>query len=82
MTVIRSKAPILASTPIHSSSPNPRLKISVGGPQGPQGPVGAGVSIKGSVANITDLPVVASIGDAYIVTANGHLYVWNSRCTR
>ena len=47
------------------------------GPQGPSGATGAGVSIKGTAATVGALPGGAATGDAYIVIADGHLYVWN-----
>jgi len=51
------------------------------GPQGPTGPTGAqgqGISIKGSVATVGDLPSTGNVvGDSYIVLADGHLYTWN-----
>lgn len=48
------------------------------GPQGEQGPVGASISIKGTVATVGDLPVTGNtVNDAWVVTANGHLYVWS-----
>ncbi len=50
------------------------------GPQGPQGPTGAtgaGLTILGSVATVGNLPGSGNVGDAYIVTADSHLYVWN-----
>ncbi|MEO5576420.1 MAG: hypothetical protein ABIR67_05840 [Gaiellaceae bacterium] len=47
------------------------------GSQGPQGEMGAGLRVTGSVADTADLPASASVGDAYIVTATGHLHVWN-----
>lgn len=51
------------------------------GPQGvpgPQGPAGSAVAIKGSVPTVGDLPPTGNaLNDAYIVEANGHLYVWN-----
>jgi hypothetical protein len=53
------------------------------GPQGPQGPQGiegapgVGITLKGSVANVVDLPTTGnSAGDAYIVDSEGDLYVW------
>jgi len=53
------------------------------GPQGPQGPQGlqgqpgVGIQLKGNVANVVDLPSSGnSQGDAYIVDADGDLYVW------
>ena len=59
------------------------------GPQGPQGPAGsqgaagaagppgAGVNVTGSVATAAALPATGDPGDAYIVTATGHLHVWD-----
>lgn len=56
------------------------------GPTGPQGPKGdtgdtgapgTSVNIKGEVATVGSLPSTGnSIGDAYIVTADGNLYTW------
>ncbi len=52
----------------------------VGGPQGPQGSqgqAGASVTLKGSVANASLLPLTNNtIGDSYINDADGNLYVW------
>ena len=47
------------------------------GPQGVKGEVGSGVHVTGSVATVADLPAGAAEGDAYIVTATGHLHVWD-----
>jgi len=48
------------------------------GPYGPTGPAGAGIVLKGAVANVGDLPASGNNpGDAYIVSSNGHLYVWD-----
>ena len=50
----------------------------VTGPSGPTGSAGAGITIKGSVAQVGDLPPSNNVaGDSYVVTANGHLYVWS-----
>jgi hypothetical protein len=46
------------------------------GPEGPDGPAGTGLYMKGSVATVGDLPAGASVGDAYLVQADSHLYVW------
>ncbi len=47
------------------------------GVQGIQGEPGVGVQLLGSVDNEIDLPSTGNtIGDSYIVNANGHLYVW------
>jgi Collagen triple helix repeat (20 copies) len=46
--------------------------------QGPPGPPGSGITIRGRVANIASLPLSGAIGDVYIVTAEGdHAYVWD-----
>lgn len=48
------------------------------GPEGPQGPQGASIVVKGQVATVGNLPSTGNaVNDAYIVTADGHLYVWN-----
>jgi hypothetical protein len=51
------------------------------GPQGPtgaQGQAGASVTLKGSVAAVVNLPSTGNtIGDSWIVEADGNLYVWN-----
>jgi hypothetical protein len=47
------------------------------GAQGPQGDVGEGLHVTGSVDDASDLPEDATTGDAYIVTADGHLHVWD-----
>ncbi|SIJ96127.1 Collagen triple helix repeat (20 copies) [Mycobacteroides abscessus subsp. abscessus] len=53
------------------------------GPQGPTGatgPAGAdgtGIELSGSVATYEDLPGSASIGETYLVIADGLLYFWN-----
>lgn len=45
---------------------------------GATGPAGAGIMLKGSVANVGSLPPSGNTaGDAYIVLSDGHLYVWN-----
>ncbi len=48
------------------------------GPYGPTGPAGSGIVLKGAVATVGDLPSSGNQpGDAYIVSASGHLYVWS-----
>jgi hypothetical protein len=47
------------------------------GPQGAKGDPGSGVHVTGSVPTAAELPDDASEGDAYIVTATGHLHVWD-----
>lgn len=48
------------------------------GPTGATGPQGTSITFKGSVATVGDLPVGSNlVNDAYIVDADGDLYVWN-----
>ena len=48
------------------------------GPTGPQGAQGTSITVKGSVAAVGNLPSSGNaVNDAWIVTANGSLYVWN-----
>lgn len=53
---------------------------SIRGEQGPEGPVGPSIDIKGSVASTSNLPASGSPGDAWLVgTAEPYtLYVWTS----
>ena len=46
-----------------------------GNTQGPAGPAGEGVSLKGSVANFVSLPGGASAGDLYVTLDTGDGYV-------
>lgn len=46
------------------------------GPTGATGSAGQGISLNGTVATVAALPAGAAAGDAYVVTANGNLYVW------
>lgn len=48
------------------------------GPTGAQGPQGTDIHFLGSVADVANLPSTGnSNNDAYIVDADGNLYVWN-----
>jgi hypothetical protein len=48
------------------------------GPVGPAGPQGTSITFKGSVATFGNLPTTGrSVNDAWIVDADGDLYVWN-----
>lgn len=38
---------------------------------------GTSISVKGHVANVSSLPSTHTDGDAYVVDANGHLYMWS-----
>lgn len=49
---------------------------TIRGPQGPRGPIGQGLDIKGFRYNKDDLPVSGNAGDVYLVDKN--LYFWNS----
>lgn len=53
---------------------------SIRGEQGPEGPVGPSIDIKGTVASTSNLPASGSPGDAWLVgTAEPYtLYVWTS----
>ena len=49
------------------------------GPQGPTGPQGTGINMKGTVPTVADLPATGNtVGDGYVVLANGHVYVWSA----
>lgn len=45
------------------------------GPDGAQGADGAGLSIKGTLAGIGELPVDAAVNDGYLI--DGDLYIWD-----
>jgi len=48
------------------------------GPTGPTGPQGASIKFIGTVAETSNLPLEDNeINDAYVVTADGDLYVWD-----
>lgn len=48
------------------------------GPTGPTGPQGTDIHFAGSVADVASLPSSGNeVNDAYIVEADGNLYVWN-----
>jgi hypothetical protein len=48
------------------------------GPTGATGPQGVSITLKGTVANVGALPPSGnSVNDAYIVTVDGDLYIWN-----
>ena len=49
------------------------------GTTGPTGPQGTGINMKGTVATVADLPATGNtVGDGYVVLANGHVYVWSA----
>jgi hypothetical protein len=49
------------------------------GPQGPQGSAGTGITLKGALTLLSELPVapIPAIGDSYFVQEDGNLYSWN-----
>jgi hypothetical protein len=47
------------------------------GAPGPQGPAGIGITLKGTVATVADLPTGAIQGDTYVVEENGNAYSWS-----
>jgi hypothetical protein len=48
------------------------------GPTGATGAQGTSITVKGQVANVVNLPSSGNtVNDAYIVSSNGNLYVWN-----
>ena len=51
------------------------------GPTGPQGQTGTGITFIGTVATVANLPPTATQGDAYIVTADDHLYIFSATNT-
>jgi hypothetical protein len=53
------------------------LDLPYGGIIGPTGPQGVSLNIVGSVATVGDLPPSGSLNDAYIVQADGELYIWD-----
>lgn len=53
------------------------LDLPYGGIVGPTGPQGTSLNILGSVATVGDLPASGNPNDAYIVEADGELYVWD-----
>lgn len=58
--------------------------VSVKGPQGPKGDAGekgadgTSITVKGAVANKNALPVDAAVGDTYVTSDNGHMWVKTS----
>ena len=45
---------------------------------GYSGPQGTSIKLKGEVATVGDLPMTGNqVNDAYIVSADGNLWVWN-----
>jgi hypothetical protein len=57
----------------------PQGPQGVEGPQGPQGSAGTGITLKGALTLLSELPAapIPSIGDSYFVQEDGNLYSWN-----
>lgn len=51
------------------------------GPTGPTGPAIVAVNILGSVADVGSLPVSGMTNDAYVVLADGDVYLWDAENT-
>lgn len=76
-----------------STVPGPTGPAGADGAQGPKGDKGdpgdpgadgadgTSLVIKGTVPTIGDLPLGAAVGDAYMVDANQHVYVWSVNST-
>jgi hypothetical protein len=47
------------------------------GAPGPQGPAGTGITLKGHVPTVADLPATASQGDTYVVDETGNAWSWS-----
>ena len=47
------------------------------GPEGPQGIAGIGITLKGSVPTVADLPTGAIQGDTYVVDEDGNAWSWS-----
>jgi hypothetical protein len=63
---------------VEMTQPGPQGPPGATGPAGPTGPAGVGINMKGQVATVGDLPPSGNtVGDAYTVTADGNLYVWD-----
>lgn len=48
------------------------------GPAGPRGENGTSITVKGAVSNKSKLPADAAIGDTYVTSDNGHMWVKTS----
>jgi hypothetical protein len=56
----------------------PQGEIGPTGPQGVTGPQGTSINLIGTVPTVNDLPASANENDAYIVEADGDLYIWDT----
>lgn len=48
------------------------------GEQGPKGEDGTSITVKGSVTTSADLPADAAVGDTYVTSSDGHMWVKTS----
>jgi hypothetical protein len=55
----------------------PQGEVGPKGDQGEQGIPGLGITFKGRVATVGDLPATASQGDMYIIDSTGDAWVWD-----
>jgi len=60
-----------------SANDGPTGNTGVTGPTGPTGSQGTSINVIGTVANTGSLPPTGASNDAYIVTADGDLYIWD-----
>lgn len=62
---------------IATGATGPTGSTGPAGPTGPTGPQGVSISLKGSKVDVASLPASGnSVNDAWIVDADGDLYVW------
>jgi hypothetical protein len=60
-----------------SANDGPTGNTGATGPTGPTGSQGTSINVIGTVADTGSLPPTGATNDAYIVTADGDLYIWN-----
>jgi collagen type VII alpha len=60
-----------------SANDGPTGNTGATGVTGPTGPQGTSISVQGTVADTGSLPATGATNDAYIVTADGDLYIWD-----
>lgn len=79
--VLAGSAGFLASKAlgITALTPTKTVTVNVGtGEQGPPGPPGQGITMKGTVATVADLPATGNKqGDTYVVSSDGSMQVWD-----
>ncbi len=60
-----------------SANDGPTGNTGATGPTGPTGSQGTSINVIGTVADTGSLPPTGATNDAYIVTADGDLYIWD-----